>query len=144
MFAATLVAGPATAELIYSDAGLGVNIDEKCAISGNVADCVAVGVVDGTTVTAQETESAVPIEVQGSLGNNAVVPSPTPSGGNSASSPAKTPSAGPQASGGPAATGSDSSGSPSPSAQSNGASAVLPRTSSLIGAILMFSGVFAL
>ncbi|KAI0693327.1 hypothetical protein BC835DRAFT_1415961 [Cytidiella melzeri] len=138
--------GPTTAEIIYNDAAHGLDLDEKCAINGDIADCTAVAAVDGITTTEAETVTVAPFEVQGSVdaaGSSAA--SATPSSSNAASTPSTTPSAGSGASSGPVATGSSSSLSPSPSAQSSGASAVLhPYATAFVGIVVTLSGLLIL
>ena len=131
---ATLIAGPSSAEIIYHDPGMGVDVDEKCGISGTEADCTAVLVLNGVTSTMVNTETVAPFEVQG--GGAAAptgapgAPNDTASAGSSPSSPpAKTsdsastpspPASSPPAGGSPGSS-SQSSGSPGPTNNANAA-----------------------
>jgi hypothetical protein len=149
---ATLISGPSTAEVIYNDAVNRITLDIKCAVNGDVANCVATGAADGSTVSLVETDTVSPFEVQGSFGvGGASVPTSTPTSvaSNSAGTPNTTPSAGSGLSRGPVATGStnSSSPSPSPSTHSNGAlGAVQPLSAVSVGlqVMLLISSLIAL
>ncbi|CAL1705476.1 unnamed protein product [Somion occarium] len=76
---ATLIQGPNDIQVIYNGAGLDLN--ENCAINGNLADCTVVAAVDGTTSTDFVTETVAPFEIQGgpALTSGGSVPSVTSS-----------------------------------------------------------------
>jgi hypothetical protein len=149
---ATLISGPSTAEVIYNDAVNRITLDIKCAVNGDVANCVATGAADGSTVSLIETDTVSPFEVQGSFGvGGASVPTSTPTSvaSNSAGTPNTTPSAGSGLSRGPVATGSTNSispsPSPSPSTHSNGAlGAIQPLSAVSVGLMLLISSLIAL